>query len=445
MDTSLFENRRILVIDDNEAIHADFRKILAGAADTADLDRIEADLFGSASSSTGVGNGFSIESAYQGQEGHAKVWAAKQAGTPFAVAFVDVRMPPGWDGIETALHLWSADPNVQIVLCTAYSDYSWDETVEKLGSGDRFLILKKPFDTAEVRQLALSLSVKWTLARQARLRLDELEQKVSERTRELSKVNAQLQEEISHRERMELELVRAQKLESLGQLVAGIAHEINNPLGFVISNLGFLEEELGRPAREVSDSLGELSAVLRETSGGARRIGRIVRDLKTFCRTDESAPSPVAVHEVLDSALNIARVDMSKTCTLTCDYGEVLPVLANGSRLGQVFLNLLINALQALPAGQKETNAIVVRTRLVGDRVHVEVSDNGSGIPREILGKIFDPFFTTKPVGQGTGLGLSICHGIIEAFGGSIEVESEVGKGSLFRVRLRVAPPLGYP
>ena len=436
--TTGFENRRILVIDDNEAIHADFRKIFAGQASGSDLDAMESELFGPPAAAH-IRTDFAIESATQGQQGYEMAISAKAAGRPYSVAFVDVRMPPGWDGIETSLKLWSADPSLQVVLCTAYSDYSWDDTIQKLGAGDRFLILKKPFDTAEVRQLALALSVKWSLARQAGERLELLEHKVTERTQELAAVNAAMRKEITERERMELELLRAQKLEALGQLVAGIAHEINNPLGFILSNLDYLGDELKRTPKELANSLSEMTEVLKETSGGAQRIRHIVADLKVFCRNDESAPEAQDVLQVLESSLNMARTDVDNVCTLVRDLPPMPPVLVNGSRLGQVFLNLIINSVQAMSAQKRATNTLTVRARHVSDQVHLEVCDTGAGIIPENLTKIFNPFFTTKPVGQGTGLGLSICHGIVEAFGGAIEVESEVGKGTMMRVRLRVA------
>ena len=433
-----FENRRILIIDDNEAIHADFRKIFASGAAASELDELESELFGAVAKKHAQAD-FAIESATQGQQGYQMACSAKAAGKPYSVAFVDVRMPPGWDGIETSLKLWSADPSLQIVLCTAYSDYSWDDTIEKLGAGDRFLILKKPFDTVEVRQLALALSVKWALARQAGQRLEELETKVNERTKELSDVNAALRKEITERERMELELVRAQKLEALGQLVAGIAHEINNPLGYILSNLDYIDGELKRPLKDLSNRLAEITEVLKETCGGAHRIRHIVADLKAFCRTDESAPEAYDLHQVLESSMNVARSDLDKVGTLVRDLGEIPKVLVNGSRLGQVFLNLIINSIQSMSAQQRATNTLTLKSRHAGDKVLVEITDTGCGISPENLTKIFNPFFTTKPVGQGTGLGLSICHGIVDAFGGSIEVESEVGKGTTMRVALQVA------
>jgi CheY-like chemotaxis protein len=176
---------RILIVDDNPSIHEDFRKILGGRTDThSRLDNIEAELFG-APAETGDRAGFRIESAHQGQEALAKVQQALQDGDPYVLAFVDVRMPPGWDGIETLERIWQCAPELQAVICTAYSDYSWDEMTRRLGQTDNLLILKKPFETVEVLQLAHALTQKWKLARQAKLRMEDLDRMVRQRTEEL--------------------------------------------------------------------------------------------------------------------------------------------------------------------------------------------------------------------------------------------------------------------
>jgi len=186
--------RRILVIDDNPAIHRDFKKIFSPDSSSATaLSASEAALFGA--SDEPARPHFQIDSALQGQQGVDMVRRAVEEKQPYAMAFVDVRMPPGWDGIETIARLWEQDPNVQIVICTAYSDYSWEETREKLGHADRFIVLKKPFDNIEVLQLAESLTEKWRLARQEQCRLQELEHRIKERNRDLlaiESINAQL-------------------------------------------------------------------------------------------------------------------------------------------------------------------------------------------------------------------------------------------------------------
>ena len=175
-------NRRILLIDDNEAIHGDFRKILCNdGADRSELDAQEEALFGS-SSKRPKWVMFEMESAHQGREGLAMVEQALEEGRPYAVAFVDVRMPPGWDGVETTARLWKADPDLQIVICTAYSDYAWDELVSKVGETDQLVMLKKPFDAIELLQVANAFTAKWQLSKQARLTIGDLQQSVTDRT-----------------------------------------------------------------------------------------------------------------------------------------------------------------------------------------------------------------------------------------------------------------------
>ncbi|MBC3272304.1 EAL domain-containing protein [Pseudomonas sp. SWRI81] len=184
-------NRRILIIDDTPAIHADFRKILAPQAqDPADLQQLEQTLFGTHPSAHLT---FQLDSAYQGQEALALVERALAAGTPYALAFIDMRMPPGWDGLETIEQLWQVDPNLQIALCTAYSDYSWEAMAERLAFGDQLLILKKPFDSLEIRQMANALTWKWQLAQDAALKMLALEQTIEARVHELLKVSHLLQ------------------------------------------------------------------------------------------------------------------------------------------------------------------------------------------------------------------------------------------------------------
>jgi signal transduction histidine kinase/response regulator RpfG family c-di-GMP phosphodiesterase len=196
-------SRRILIIDDNRDIHADFRKILMGAPTIeAQMERAAAELFGEESHSLERPE-FELASAYQGQQGLAVVQEAMSAGRPFALAFVDMRMPPGWDGIETTARLLEADPDLQFVICTAYSDYSWDEIAKRLGSPDRLVILKKPFDIVEIQQLCNAMTEKWRLGLQARRSMQDLGEMVRLRTQELEEANARLVGDIAHRRQVE--------------------------------------------------------------------------------------------------------------------------------------------------------------------------------------------------------------------------------------------------
>jgi CheY-like chemotaxis protein/two-component sensor histidine kinase len=183
--------------------------------------------------------------------------------------------------------------------------------------------------------------------------------------------------------------------------------------------------------------LDETSEALTEARQGAERVRNIVRDLRVFARGDEEQSGPVAIRRVLDSSINIAWNEIRHRARLVKDYGDTPMVEGNESRLGQVFLNLLLNAAHAIPEGETERNEIRVTTRTDGNgRAVVEVRDSGMGIPLEIRERIFDPFFTTKPASEGTGLGLWICSGILSALGGEVRVDSEIGRGSTFRVTL---------
>jgi|GEM_PF-1899730 len=231
-------------------------------------------------------------------------------------------------------------------------------------------------------------------------------------------------------------LALAERLASLGTMAAGVAHELNSPLTFVMLGLEWIERQLARPSELERD---RLVARLQEVQDGARRIQRIVRDLKGFSRPEESKTSLVDVASAVDGALSLAAAELRYRTRVERDFAGVPAVLGNHARLGQVFLNLLVNAAHALPEERVDDNVIHIRTSLVDGRVAVEISDNGVGIPPEHLPRLFAPFFTTKPVGQGTGLGLWICHEIIAELDGEITVESTEGEGSTFRVLLPVA------
>ncbi len=209
--SSIPENKRILIIDDNRAIHEDFRKVLTDTTGGSSMDAAEEALFGDAVASQPKRVTFQLEYAAQGLEGVEKIRQAREAGSPFAMAFVDVRMPPGIDGIETTVKLWEVAPDTQIVICTAYSDYSWDEMIAKVGYSDRLVLLKKPFDNVEVLQLACALTEKWRLAQEAKLKLEQLERMVSIRTSELRNSMELLQQSVNNYKRTEQRLRRSEE------------------------------------------------------------------------------------------------------------------------------------------------------------------------------------------------------------------------------------------
>jgi PAS domain S-box-containing protein len=246
--------------------------------------------------------------------------------------------------------------------------------------------------------------------------------------------------ETGERKLLQQRLAQADRMASVGTLAAGIAHEINNPLAYVIASLDLVSRKLDlltAGKTQLGTAVTQISSSLGNAREGAERVSTIVRDLRLFSRADPNRRVPVDVERVIDSAANMAGNEIGKRAMLVKDYGGVSPVLGDEARLGQVFLNLLINAAHAITDGDAQSNEIRVTTRdLEGDRVIVEVADTGHGIPPELIERIFEPFVTTKPIGEGTGLGLSICHGIVTSLGGDISVSSDVGRGSLFRVTL---------
>ncbi|HEY3493405.1 MAG TPA: ATP-binding protein [Polyangiaceae bacterium] len=232
----------------------------------------------------------------------------------------------------------------------------------------------------------------------------------------------------------EAHLVATDRMASVGTLAAGVAHEINNPLAAVIANLELAindVRDLGLP-QEASDLMEEL----KDAREAAERVRLIVRDLKLFSRAEEDRRGPVDVREVLESTLRMAWNEIRHRARLIKTYDEVPTVEANEARLGQVFLNLVVNAAHAIPAGRAETNEIRLSTRWENDRVIVEIADTGTGMQPEVLKHIFTPFFSTKPAGVGTGLGLPICRRIVEDLEGEIRVTSREGIGSTFSVIL---------
>jgi two-component system, NtrC family, sensor kinase len=241
--------------------------------------------------------------------------------------------------------------------------------------------------------------------------------------------------DLTERRQMQTRLVLSDRLVAMGTLAAGVAHEINNPLAFVVSNLNFMASELQAVARELPPGrVAELEEVLREASMGTTRMRQIVGDLKMLSRAEDEARAPVNLQHVIESALTIARAELRPRARVVRDYGDVALVEGSEGRFAQVFLNLFINAAQAIAPGQPENNEIRVTLRAAAEHVIAEVRDTGAGIPSELRARIFDPFFTTKPVGEGTGLGLFVCQGIVTRFGGEISVDSEVGHGTTFRI-----------
>lgn len=252
--------------------------------------------------------------------------------------------------------------------------------------------------------------------------------------------------DITDRKHMETQLVLADRLASLGTMAAGVGHEINNPLTWIIGNITLaleLLQEMGAQA-EV-EPLSEIRDALDEAVMGTSRLSTIVRDLRLFSRVDDKQGATADPNQVVRSNSRMLRNELKHRTEFELDLTPVPEVLGDAPRLGQILTNLLVNALHALPDRPQRENLIRVSTRYAGDHVILAVSDNGVGIPPALRSRIFDPFFTTKDIGSGTGLGLSICHSLVTRLGGRIELESEPGRGTVFRVHLVPASSMDHP
>jgi len=444
--TNTQAGQRILVIDDNRAIHEDFCKILgANQPGPEVLEEREAFLFGEPAP-TFRRQVFQIDSAFQGEDGLRLLEQAVESGEPYAMAFVDVRMEPGWDGIETTAKLWEVDPDLQVVICTAHSDYSWDDMVEKLGHSDRLVILKKPFDNVEVQQLANALTQKWRLLQQAKVRVDVLEKSVSVRTEQLQATNAQLEAEIAERKGVESALRQSQeavlqqeRLAAVGQLSAGVAHDFNNILCIILGYANMLLDD--------SESLAPKKVeALKQISTAAQRAAHLTRQLLTFSRKQVMQPHTLEFNEVIGNVSRMLQRLVGEDISVQFHFApKPLYIHADLGMIEQIVMNLVVNARDAMPrGGELILSASAVEIDEAHRQQHPEarpgqfaclsVSDTGCGIAPEHLLRIFEPFFTTKPVGQGTGLGLATVYGIVKQHEGWIEVVSEVGQGTTFKI-----------
>jgi signal transduction histidine kinase len=265
-----------------------------------------------------------------------------------------------------------------------------------------------------------------------------LEERVRERTAQLEATNSELAEAYRELKSAEAQLVHTEKMASLGRLVAGVAHEINNPVSFIATSVAPLRRRLARASRsappEVAPLLREAEDIVDVMARGAERTAGIVKDLRSFSRLGEASRKPADLHDGLEVSLRLLEPRWRGRIAVHRDYGDLPPVDCDPGQLNQVFMNVLANACDAIA----DRGNVWVSTRVAGDEVVITVRDDGAGIPADVLGHIFDPFFTTKDVGGGTGLGLAISHGVVTAHGGRIEVESTPGAGATFRIVLPV-------
>ncbi len=476
-------NRRILVIDASPNNLEDFRKILRPVESFAldNCSEFKQDLLNEAFPHCGK-EPFDLDCVDNGMSGYVLVKQAKVCGSPFAVAFLDVQLPNGWDGFETAERIWEEDPGVQVVLCAANPDSSWSEALNRLGHRDQLVILRKPFDPIEVWQLSTALTMKWHWTQQAQfcgqdykqivtnhtgqlqeanlrfeqdlLRLQSIEGQLAQVVRELEAQNLELTEvrdhalnEIHERERIETilrhkteELARSNR--DLNQFASVAAHDLQEPLHSIQIFLDLLRVKYG--AALDKHGRGYLDRV-RKAAG---RMQQLIQSLLMYSRIDSQHKNeePLALRDVVGDILFDlgARIEELQAVVRV---GELPTVYGNDIQIRQLLQNLLVNALKFHQPGVPPV--ITISGAILQDRRHtgpgttglicqIEIHDQGIGIPSEQLDKIFGMFkrLHRKDEYEGTGIGLAVCQRIVDQCGGAISVRSKLGVGSTFIVTL---------
>jgi signal transduction histidine kinase len=398
-------NRRILLVDDNLAIHDDFRRILVPRNSTIGLDDAAAALFGlSAEPTTASSDVFELDSAQQGQEACEKAALAVASGRRYALAFVDMRMPPGWDGLTTIGKLWEIDPELQVVICTAYSDRSWSEIQAALTARDRWLVLKKPFDKVEVLQLAQALTDKWHLTRLSRLQLATLEEHVNVRTDQLR-----------------------QAVQVKNEFLANISHELLTPMNGILGMLEMLGEG---PLDE------DQTACLTDARACADNLGQLLRQIVAFNQAEAGTlaldPLPFSPASLLNEVIAAYRARaLHKGLALKAHVAPTLPAFARAPApvIRQILLVLMDNAMKFTTRGS-------ITIRVAGDntRLCFTVQDTGIGLTSEQLEWIALPFAQVdgglSRRNTGIGLGLPLAKRLSTSLGGDLTLSSQPGGGT---------------
>ena len=442
---------RILVVDDNSDIHADFRKILGPQKGGVAALSAAADALFHRASAPSNRPGFQVDTASQGQEGLAKVNAALEEGRPYEVAFIDMRMPPGWDGLETIVHLWKAQPNLQVIICTAYSDYSWEDINRRLNQSDRCLILKKPFDNVEVHQLASALTSR-----------AGVERELADSTRRL---------------------VDASRQAGMAEVATGVLHNVGNVLNSVNVSASLVVDQLQKSKtaslakvvdlfRAHKDDLGafltsdprgkQLPAFLEALSEQlAKEQAGLVKEALTLQQNIDHIKQIVAMqqsyakvsgtlenlilHELVEDALRMSSTALERHhVEVVRQFDSIPPVLVDRHKVLQILVNLINNAKHALDQRAEDRRLTLRISHCGGEHVRLEVSDNGAGIPSENHTRIFNHGFTTKKTGH--GFGLHSGANAAREMGGSLNVLSDgLGNGATFILELPLSKNATQP
>ncbi|WP_198264339.1 response regulator [sulfur-oxidizing endosymbiont of Gigantopelta aegis] len=417
---------RILITDDNKQIHRDFisslspRNAAQNAADKA-LDNLIDDVFDSPSNNAQENQTniscpyeFELDFAFQGEEASAMVDKAFAEGKPYSMVFMDVRMPPGWTGLETIQHIWKKHPELEMVICTAYSDYTWEDFSKILGISHRLLLLKKPFDKMEAKQLALSLSMKSSYYNQYLHHIETLEEAVKSRTQAL-----------------EAEKIKAEAANrAKSTFLANMSHELRTPLNGILGYADLMSRE-----NELNNTQNKHLNIIQRCGTHLLSLINNVLDLsKIESGLMEKSETHFNLHQLIDDIqqMLIPRCQRNHL-ELIVDIDEFVPKVVSGDdrKLRQILINLMANAVKFTPPLGE------IRLKVANESLHqilFSIADTGQGIPEQDLETIFQPFRQSqaKSNDDSTGLGLSICTSFVNLLDGELQVESQLGKGSRF-------------
>lgn len=406
------------------------------------------------------GTGFEVTVVDDGPAAAAAIDRARARNSPFALAVVDRETIRG-ESRAIVHRLWTHDPDLQVLLCK-----DGEPELGELECYDQpdalLLLLQKPFSPTELLLCARALTRKWALGQQARMRVESLNRDVLRRAAELEIANSKLAAELAWRTAMEARMRVTQRLEAIGQISAGVAHEINSPIQYVGDNAEFLrdvtadlmklvdhlhatrttlpasvQEQLA--ALDVEFLRVEVPSAVESITVGVRRIASIVAALKQLSHPGSTEAREADINGAIEHALEISASSYRTVARVDKELAALPDVVCHVSELGQVFLNLIINASHAMKSSESGRGVLGIRTSMEGEHIVVSISDTGCGIPEAIRERIFDPFFTTKDPGVGTGQGLAIARSIIvDRHGGDLQMESTVGVGTTFHVRIPI-------
>jgi signal transduction histidine kinase len=413
------EIRKVLVIDDNQDIHNDFKKILEMSEELNIIDEMAAEYFGQDTRKQIPQNHYELQFAFQGYIGMEMIKKARDEKNPFMLAFVDMRMPPGWDGLQTIERIWRVDPDVQVVICTAYSDYSWEEITRRIGRTDKLLMLKKPFDSSEVEQIASALTEKWLLARKSELKNCEMEKMVQERTRELAKTNMLLKKEIVERKRAEKnikilarEVILVQEKERKRiacDLHDSVAQDLASLL--LVSETLFDDEE--NVSEKVKNKIDNAFGVLKNSINSVRNISYNLRPPSLT----EFGISHAISHHLGNAFDESVETDFSSAGIENIELDFTTEI------------NIYRIVQEALTNIKKYARATKVMVRLIASSPNIllKIEDNGVGFNADLeLGKTIDA----------TKMGLKGIEERVSMMNGKVSIKSVVSKGTRIAVEI---------